>query len=113
MNLNDLANLGQIIGAVAVVISLFYVASQIRQNTNAVRSATAQTDVVCLCVSVCRGLIVLSSVIGDGFRYIKRRSVAAHVIRAHFAFSDHARDGGFKARCALGFAEPVEHQLRC
>ena len=41
MNLNDLANLGQIIGAVAVVISLFYVASQIRQNTNAVRSATA------------------------------------------------------------------------
>ncbi len=43
MNLNDLADLGQIIGAVAVVISLFYVASQIRQNTNAVRSATAQT----------------------------------------------------------------------
>ena len=43
MDLNDLANLGQIIGAVAVVISLFYVASQIRQNTNAVRSATAQT----------------------------------------------------------------------
>ena len=43
MNLNDLANLGQIIGAVAVVISLFYVASQIRQNTNAVRSSTAQT----------------------------------------------------------------------
>jgi hypothetical protein len=43
MNLNDLANLGQIIGALAVVISLFYVARQIRQNTNAVRSATAQT----------------------------------------------------------------------
>jgi hypothetical protein len=42
VSLNDLANLGQIIGAVAVVISLFYVASQIRQNTNAVRSATAQ-----------------------------------------------------------------------
>jgi hypothetical protein len=42
MNLNDLANLGQIIGALAVVISLFYVAHQIRQNTNAVRSATAQ-----------------------------------------------------------------------
>jgi hypothetical protein len=42
MNLNDLANLGQVIGALAVVISLFYVAHQIRQNTNAVRSATAQ-----------------------------------------------------------------------
>jgi len=43
MTLNDLANVGQIIGAVAVVISLIYVALQIRQNTNAVRSATAQT----------------------------------------------------------------------
>ena len=41
MNLGDLANLGQVI-ALAVVISLFYVAHQIRQNTNAVRSATAQ-----------------------------------------------------------------------
>src|SRR6478736_5899298 len=39
MNLNDLANIGQV---VAVVVSLFYVAHQIRQNTNAVRSATAQ-----------------------------------------------------------------------
>ena len=43
MTLNDLANLGQVIGALAVVVSLFDVASQIRQNTNAVRSATAQT----------------------------------------------------------------------
>ena len=43
MTLNDFANLGQIIGGVAVVISLIYVALQIRQNTNAVRSATAQT----------------------------------------------------------------------
>jgi hypothetical protein len=43
MTLNDLANLGQIIGAIAVVISLIYVAFQIRQNTAAIRSATAQT----------------------------------------------------------------------
>ena len=43
MNLDDLANLGQIIGAVAVVVSLIYVALQIRQNTNAIRSAAAQT----------------------------------------------------------------------
>lgn len=43
MSLNDLANLGQVVGAIAVVISLIYVALQIRQNTKAVRSATAQT----------------------------------------------------------------------
>ncbi len=42
MSLTDLANIGQVIGAIAVVISLIYVALQIRQNTNAVRSATAQ-----------------------------------------------------------------------
>jgi len=43
MNLTDLANIGQVIGAIAVVISRSYVALQIRQNTNAVRAATAQS----------------------------------------------------------------------
>ena len=33
MTLQDLANLGEIIGAIAVVISLVYLAIQIRQNT--------------------------------------------------------------------------------
>jgi hypothetical protein len=42
MTLSDIVNLAQIIGAIAVVVSLFYVAFQIRQNTLAVRSATAQ-----------------------------------------------------------------------
>ncbi len=42
MTLQDLGNLGEILGAVAVVVSLFYVGSQIRQNTAAVRSSTAQ-----------------------------------------------------------------------
>ena len=43
MSLIDLANSGQVIGAIAVVISLIYVALQIRQNTNAVRAATSQS----------------------------------------------------------------------
>src|SRR5689334_7450247 len=43
MNLTDLANIGQIVGAIAVIVSLFYVGYQIRQNTSAVRSAAAQT----------------------------------------------------------------------
>ena len=38
MNLNDLANIGQVIGAIALVISLIYAAFQIRQNTDAVRA---------------------------------------------------------------------------
>ena len=42
MNLQDLANIGQVIGAIAMVLSLFYVGFRTRQNTAAVRSATAQ-----------------------------------------------------------------------
>jgi len=42
LNLQDLSNIAQVLGAVAVVVSLFYVGSQIRQNTAAVRSSTAQ-----------------------------------------------------------------------
>ena len=40
MTFQDLANLGDAIGGVGVVISLLYLAVQIRQNTRAVRSAS-------------------------------------------------------------------------
>ena len=36
MNLNDLANLGQIVGAIGVMITLVYLAIQIRGNTKVV-----------------------------------------------------------------------------
>jgi hypothetical protein len=42
MTLQDWSNLAQVIGGLAVVISLFYVGFQIKRNTSAVRSATAQ-----------------------------------------------------------------------
>ena len=42
MTLQDLSNLAQVVGALAVVISLVYVGFQIKRNTSAVRSATAQ-----------------------------------------------------------------------
>lgn len=38
MTLSDLGNLGEFIGAIAVVVSLIYLALQIRHNTRAVRS---------------------------------------------------------------------------
>jgi hypothetical protein len=38
--LQDWSNLAQVIGALAVVISLAYVGVQIKRNTSAVRSAT-------------------------------------------------------------------------
>jgi hypothetical protein len=42
MTLQDIASIAEIAGAVAVVISLIYVGLQVRQNTAAVQSATAQ-----------------------------------------------------------------------
>jgi len=40
MSLADLGNLGEFIGSVAVLVSLIYVAFQIRANTRAVRAST-------------------------------------------------------------------------
>ncbi len=40
MTLEDLGNLGEIIGAIAVVVSLIYLAIQIRQNTAQIRESS-------------------------------------------------------------------------
>jgi hypothetical protein len=40
MNIQDLGSLGELVGAVAVVISLLYLATQIRQNTQVVRASS-------------------------------------------------------------------------
>ncbi|MBW2417411.1 MAG: hypothetical protein JRH19_02640 [Deltaproteobacteria bacterium] len=42
MTLSDLGNVGELIGAIAVVLSLLYLSVQIRQNTRQVRAATFQ-----------------------------------------------------------------------
>ena len=44
LTLEDLGNLGEFIGALAVVASLVYLAAQIRQNTRVVLSATDQAQ---------------------------------------------------------------------
>ena len=42
MTLEDLGNIGEFVGAIAVVVSLLYLAMQIRQNTRTVRTSTYQ-----------------------------------------------------------------------
>ena len=42
MTLQGLANLGEVIGAIAVIASLIYLAFEIRQNTRAMRQAATQ-----------------------------------------------------------------------
>ena len=41
--LNTLTGLAEIISAIAIIISLFYVSNQINQNTNAIKSASTQS----------------------------------------------------------------------
>ncbi len=40
MTLQDLGNIGEFVAAIATLITLIYLAAQIRQNTRAVRSAS-------------------------------------------------------------------------
>jgi hypothetical protein len=44
VTLSDLADIAEIAGAIAVVVSLVYLAIQVRQNTDSVRSATLQAN---------------------------------------------------------------------
>ena len=46
MNLDQIANLAEIIGVTLVIASLIYVAKQLRQNTNAVHAQTRQAVLV-------------------------------------------------------------------
>jgi hypothetical protein len=56
MSLEDLGNIGEFVAAVAVVVSLLYLAVQIRQNTQSVRSSTHQ-DATATAVHVLLGVI--------------------------------------------------------
>lgn len=43
MKLSEWAHISEIVGAVAIIASLIFVGSEIRQNTNALRTATTQS----------------------------------------------------------------------
>jgi hypothetical protein len=45
MTLEDWANIGEIVGGVAVIVSLLYLAWQIRQNTKAVRATAVDSSI--------------------------------------------------------------------
>jgi hypothetical protein len=45
MTLEDWANIGEIVGGVAVIISILYLAWQIRQNTKAVRATAVDSSI--------------------------------------------------------------------
>jgi hypothetical protein len=45
MTLEDLGNIGEVVGGIAVIVSLLYLAWQIRQNTEAVRASAVDSSI--------------------------------------------------------------------
>ena len=43
MTIQDWGAIGEVLGAIGVILTLLYLASQLRQNTRAMRSSTYQT----------------------------------------------------------------------
>ncbi len=70
MTLNELGSLGEFVGAIAVVISLIYLAIQIRHNTRAVQSTTHQ--------AVLDGILRVSASLSDseGMAQISRKATS-------------------------------------
>ena len=108
MNLSDLANLGQVIGAVAVVVSLIYVALQIRQNTSAIRSAAAQTvhEHFATWYRLVAADPELSQIVVNGLRDYSSLSEMerARFIAAYMAFVSYSQNAFLKWR--QGLLEP-------
>ncbi len=66
MNWDAIGAVGELLGALAVIVTLGYLAAQIRQNTRTVRSATAQA---------------IQSAMNDAHAHIKQDSTAARIYR--------------------------------
>ncbi len=56
---------------------------------------------------------VLTRVIRDRLRYVQCGIFAAHVVCAHLAFHNDARDRRLETRGHFRFLKPIEHELRC
>ena len=66
MNWDAIGAVGELLGALAVLVTLGYLAAQIRQNTRTVRAATAQA---------------IQSALNDVHAHIKQDSAAARIYR--------------------------------
>jgi len=83
MSLEDLGNIGDFIGGIAVVVTLIYLATQIRQNTSAVRTASRQE-------------------IASGFRAVNRLSMDPNAAQAYAEGLREYPDMPFKERSLFG-----------
>jgi len=108
MSLQDWGALGELIGGLAIIVSLIYVAVQIRQSTNAARVATSQTftDQYMKAVSPLyepgfsdvyrRGLAGLNTL--EGSDRVMFTAFVAALLRVFESFYIQAKDGAFDSR---------------
>jgi len=82
--LEDLGNLGDFIGGIAVIVTLIYLATQIRQNTTAVRTASRQE-------------------VASGMRAVYRLSMDSDAARAYAEGVQEYPDMPFNERSRFGF----------
>lgn len=109
MTLSDLGNVGEFVGAIAVILSLLYLAIQIRQNTRTVRAASHHAavstgnDLNTLLSEPENARIVLAGIAGldslspeEQFRYtLLMRSVLAFYEDVFFQFREGQVDAEF------------------
>jgi hypothetical protein len=113
MTLQDWGALGELIGGVAIIVSLIYVGLQIRQSTHATRAATSQafTDQYVNAVSPvfepgfseihCRGLRGLHNLQED--EKIAYIAWVSAILRLYESFYFQNKDGFFDARLFDGW----------
>ena len=66
MTLDDWGNLGEVIGSIAVVLSLLYLAAQIRQNSRLARAASLQSQADAGIATLSVGLFALLLALDEG-----------------------------------------------
>ena len=108
MSLQDWGALGELIGGLGIIVSLIYVAVQIRQSTNATRVATSQTftDQYMRAVSPLyepgfsdvyrRGLSGLNTL--EGSDRVMFTAFVATLLRMFESFYIQEKDGAFDSR---------------
>jgi len=102
MTIQDLSAIGEIVGAIATVATLIYLAIQIRENTKAVQSAAAQSvhEAFATWYRMLAADPVLSQVVTDGLRDYASLSETnkARFVATFMAFLSCSQDAFIKWR---------------
>lgn len=102
MNIESMANYADVIGGIAVIVTLIYVGIQIRSNTNTVRSAAAQSvhEAFAIWYRMVAADATLAQLVTDGLRDYSSLSETdkARFVSTFMAFLSCSQDAFIKWR---------------